>query len=166
MDKTRATALVKLLKDLFHPPADRFDEGAQKAYVSFVCEKKNENAMFRAIRGLSESEKFFPSIAVLSEAYNHEARKDLQSIAHEHRLLEERRPEGYGGEPPEWVHVWYWLRMEKHDMRPLPQQFPYLPQDQRPADTLSQEQYEGLRQEWLAAGAPKTTTAQVIRAGA
>ena len=56
---------------------------------------------------------------------------------------------------PEWVHVWYWLRSLRH-----PPMAETLPQQERPPgnpEAMSMDEYELLRQEWVAAGAPKLT---------
>lgn len=158
MEKTRAAALVKLLASLFPSASKSFDEASQQAYITYVCEKKNETAMYRAIRGLSETEKFLPSIAVLNEAYNLEVRKDQAALSSKTRQIEDKRYEGYGSAPPEWVHVWWWLRHTKNVWRSLPQQYPHA-QD----NPLSQAEYEAYRDEWRAAGAPTVTQQQVVQ---
>lgn len=50
---------------------------------------------------------------------------------------------------PDWVHVWYWSINTRDDHRPFPQFIP------KPSDSVTESEYEIIRQEWEAAGSPK-----------
>ncbi len=54
---------------------------------------------------------------------------------------------------PEWVWVWSWARFHRSPrlLRPFPQQDGYVDM----TSMLTTSEYEGLRQEWIAAGRPK-----------
>lgn len=59
-----------------------------------------------------------------------------------------------GDTAPEWVHVWSWLRTgrETTEWRFLPQQYSNAPEEL----VLTDEEYLALRDEWIAAGSPKS----------
>ena len=59
-----------------------------------------------------------------------------------------------GGAAPEWVWVWNWARMRRN-----PREGRFFPQQDAavsPEQTMSVEEYEALREDWLAAGGPKS----------
>lgn len=90
----------------------------------------------------------FPSWRDFKEAYN--AQKRLSEAEGEQRS---RTPEPKRGvQAPEWVWVWSWCNWyrEPRNVRPFPQ-------GGQP-DAMSMEEYEKLRDEWLAAGSPKAKT--------
>lgn len=89
----------------------------------------------------------FPSWKDFKEAYN--AQKRLSEAEADQRSKVPPPEPKRGVQAPEWVWVWNWLRelREPRNMIPLPQQ-------QQP-DSMSVEEYEKLRDEWVAAGSPK-----------
>lgn len=146
MELVRARALAKLLADSF--PQAKMTDDQQKAYAQAFSEWQHEMTTYTAIRNLTETEKWLPSIALLREEYRLLRAREHEAAETRSRRLAAGDPEGYGKGPPEWIHVWYWLRTEKGDFSELPQQQPHV-------IPISSEEYEKKRQEWLAAGAPK-----------
>ena len=77
------------------------------------------------------------------------------------KIMTDRTPKGVPldlpkNQMPEWVNVWDWCRNERQPrfMLPFPQQEPYVD----PTETITPEQYDELREEWIKAGAPKGRT--------
>lgn len=67
---------------------------------------------------------------------------------------------------PSWVYVWAWVRQYREpkldpDTR-LPQQAWDPEHEPRPVATLSEEEYDTLHDEWVAAGAPRHDPLSVI----
>lgn len=110
------------------------------------------NAVARAVNDL----KYRPSVAELREYVRLE-----RSLAQPEPSRPE--PSRFGGRPPEWMFVWSWLRYQREppDLRGLPQQDAY---DDDP-DAMSMQEYARLREEWLAAGAPKLQRGPLAAAG-
>lgn len=97
--------------------------------------------------------RFFPSWAEFSEIYK--TQKALRDPVGEQRMEQHLRlppSSKYGGEAPEWVWVWGWCRHLRK-----PRNLIYFPQQNVPdiEVSLSMEEYEALREEWVAAGSPK-----------
>lgn len=59
-----------------------------------------------------------------------------------------------GDHAAEWVHVWSWCRLQRspRNLRGFPQQTGW----SDPKDTMSMDEYDKLRDEWVAAGSPKS----------
>lgn len=89
----------------------------------------------------------FPSWRDFKEAYN--AQKRLSEAEGEQRSRTPEPESKRGVQAPEWVWVWNWCREKRspRNFRPLPQQ--------GAPDAMTMQEYEGLRDEWIAAGSPK-----------
>jgi len=61
--------------------------------------------------------------------------------------------------PPEWVNVWFWLRFLRNPRILTP-----LLQQELHSGAMAMDEYEHHRQEWISAGAPATSTAQIAQA--
>jgi hypothetical protein len=160
MDFTRARALAKFLADGF--PSKRLTQDEQDAYARAIAQWDNEDATYKAITQLFDSEEYVPTIRRLHEEYKMVRKRELDAEVSARRRLEAPQIEGYGkGEVPEWVSVWYWIRIEKDDFRRLPQQDPvvhFREVDRERlgvGEPLTKEEYEDFRQQWIAAGAPR-----------
>lgn len=113
---------------------------------------------------------FFPSWAKFKEIYR--AEKRLSEPVGEQRNDTTEQPEypkspepgvlqhpgdvpKRGDHAPEWVHVWRWARLARdpRNLRGFPQQEGWLD----PSHIMPLEEYEKLREEWLAAGSPKNS---------
>jgi hypothetical protein len=59
---------------------------------------------------------------------------------------------------PEWCQIWWWTRRYRKPriLIPLPQQEPDNP------DAMSMKEYEKLREEWVAAGSPRGSAAEIL----
>lgn len=90
----------------------------------------------------------FPPWAQFHEAYKMIQRR-TQAVEAPYSVVEE----GKRGTPPEWVWVWSWARFlrEPREERAFPQQADFAD----PKRMLMREQYEALRDEWIATGSPK-----------
>lgn len=65
-------------------------------------------------------------------------------------------------EPLEWVNVWHWIRFTNADLRAMPQQ-DYLGVVRGTSlEEMTAKEYEEVRRQWLAAGSPKVTVAQIV----
>lgn len=97
--------------------------------------------------------RFFPSWAEFKEIYRTQAK--LKEPVGEQRIDTPLPREKYGTAAPEWVWVWGWCRTQRspRNLIPFPQQ--ELPESEL---SLSMEEYETLKEEWIAAGKPKATT--------
>lgn len=84
------------------------------------------------------------------EMLNRNLKADAKRKADAKAIEEGRR----GFAPPVWVMVWKWVRNHRtpSDDRSFPQQDYWAD----PNNVMSMEDYEGLREEWEAAGSPKT----------
>lgn len=107
-----------------------------------------ELATKAVLRGVRSWRKF-PAWSDFYDIYT-AVRRDAEAAAREaNDTVDGRR--GYA--PPEWVLVWSWARnyREPRADRSLPQQDYWAD----PEDTMTTQEYEALRQEWIAAGSPK-----------
>ena len=59
-------------------------------------------------------------------------------------------------EMPEWVHVWGWLRFNRELVVAMPQQ--------KIEDSITVDEYELFREEWLGIGAPRMTPRGLVAA--
>lgn len=101
----------------------------------------------RAVAHLAKNLQWRPKLSDLVETLKMFKRRDDEATA-KPALVEGKR-----GTPPEWVWVWSWARFirEPRDERSFPQEADFA--DSR--RMLMQEQYEALRDEWVAAGSPR-----------
>lgn len=98
----------------------------------------------------------FPSWAEFKEVYR--AQKRLAEPVGEQRSAPAQRgsssmeDEGKRGDhSPEWVWVWSWCRLYRE-----PRNFRGFPQQEGWDDPMSLDEYEKLREQWVAAGSPKS----------
>jgi hypothetical protein len=93
--------------------------------------------------------RYFPSWAEFREIYKTQERL-AEPIGEQRAALPPR--EKYGTSAPEWVWVWSWARSYRS-----PRNLIAFPQQNLPdtETSLSIEEYEELREEWVAAGSPK-----------
>lgn len=93
----------------------------------------------------------FPSWAEFKEIYRSQER--TKKTAAEQAPTPPPQPQGRREATVEWVWVWSWCRTERQprNLRAFPQQHGFAD----PADMMTNEEYEALREEWVAAGSPK-----------
>jgi hypothetical protein len=65
-------------------------------------------------------------------------------------------------DPLDWIHVWNWLRFTNNDFRALPQQDYLGIVSGSSLEEMTMKEYEEVRRQWLAAGSPKVTLAQLV----
>lgn len=114
-----------------------------------------------AILRLSERHKEHPEIADIVRTAS-----DIQTEEDE----EKPRPKtstalspagGRVYETPEWVSIWSFMRFAKKDFRMLSQQdYGFV----AGLKFLTPEEYEEIRQEWIAAGSPRMTASDLVKA--
>lgn len=94
----------------------------------------------------------FPPWASFYESYRMVQRQTKDAERHELIVVEGKR----GYETPEWVWVWSWVRFHRDpaEDRPFPQQTGFVD----PSEAMTTEEYETLRNEWIAIGRPKKET--------
>lgn len=91
----------------------------------------------------------FPSWAHFKQEYNVQTK--LSEPAGEQRAdLPPQAKRGVAA--PEWIHVWYWARTAREPRSLIP-----MPQQDDP-HSMSMEEYEKMREGWIAAGSPKAKT--------
>lgn len=66
------------------------------------------------------------------------------------------------GDSLEWTHVWSWLRFTQGDTRAMPQQDYLGIVGGTSLEEMSMKEYEEVRQQWVAAGAPKVSLAKLL----
>lgn len=111
--------------------------------------------VYKAImRGRNEWTRF-PSWKFFKEGYNIQVR--LSEPEGEQRHLPSKQ-ESY--ETPEWVYVksWCWRTRDPRNLRPFPQEYGYV----EPGSEMTQDEYENLRDEWVAAGSPKPRLGEIF----
>lgn len=118
-----------------------------------------------AIIKLSERSRDRPSIAELREMITEitaekidHARAQLPAKRDPHP---ETRTTGKKNEPPEWTHIWSWLRFKQNDFRRLPQQDAYDYTTGTSLEEMTRADYEDVRQKWIAEGSPRVTPEEV-----
>lgn len=67
----------------------------------------------------------------------------------------------FGNSPPEWTHIWSWMRFKINDFRKLPQQDVYGIVAGSSLEEMTWPQYEEIRLKWIDAGSPRVTTEEV-----
>lgn len=141
MNEREAQEIIRLVESNW-----RFDLGPARSLWRAALTPHSADIATKAVAQLAASTK----------------RIDLADVLDVIRLKTPRiRPEGYGNETrsteiPEWVYVWGWARHHRTPLLDpeigLPQQHPY---GAMPPGTLTIDEYEKLRVEWEAAGAPR-----------
>ena len=135
----------------------------------------------RAVTQCVANLKFFPSIAEFREFYRLER--------HNSPPRREPEPPARVNEVPEWVAVWWWAKHELADPRTFPQleaaasdrqltrewremsgtTYPATIESAPPKpgeDYMAIEEYEAIREGWVAAGSPRVNADQVLTTGA
>ena len=94
----------------------------------------------------------FPPWASFYEAYRM-VQRQARDAERKAEIVEEGK---WGYETPEWVWVWSWCRFRRDptDQRPFPQQADFVD----PAEAMTTDEYEILRNEWIEIGRPKMRT--------
>ena len=116
---------------------------------------KFDFALTAARTGTDLTWKKFPSWSEFKEAYALQLR--LAEPTGEQRIVQEqekeRRKYDKRENPPEWVFVWSWcvLKQGRTGLKFFPQQ-----EVADESQVMSMEEYEKLRDEWKAAGSPKS----------
>lgn len=87
----------------------------------------------------------FPSWKEFRAAYRSQKAIAEREAAHR-RPTSMRRDVG----APEWIHVWYWTRTGRR-----PRNLIAFPQQGENPDAMTVDEYEKMREEWIAAGSPK-----------
>jgi hypothetical protein len=106
----------------------------------------------RAVMAGIRTWEHFPPWASFYEAYRM-VQRQTKDQKHRAEIVEEGK---WGYETPEWVWVWSWVRFHRDpaEDRPFPQQADFVD----PAEAMTTEEYEILREEWIAIGRPKKET--------
>jgi hypothetical protein len=114
---------------------DRFAQGVEDMDYASTA---------RGIRMMVRRMKFRPSVSELREFVESERKAAAEPVADTTPRLK----------PPQWVHVWSWLRWvrEPKEERTLPQQDGWDFTDD--TDRLTLTAYTEMEEEWVAAGSP------------
>jgi hypothetical protein len=101
--------------------------------------------------------KRFPSWAQFHEAYALQ-KKLSEPVGEQRDMIEVQGKRGIA--TPEWVYVWWWARRSRtpRSLIPFPQEKGFADD----ADIMSQERYDKLLAEWVAAGSPKKDVAEAM----
>ena len=166
-----ASVIFARLKAAF--PGMALDEAEAEVLLKELALLHDPSVLNEAVDNLIRSEERFPTIAKVRLAYRavNEAR-----VAHR-QALERATPAVGDAEIPEWVQVWFWRRKKTETARQAANTSARGPVEERPpvpmrafpqegrkdTDSYSMEEYEQLRQAWIAAGSPRAESAgQVI----
>lgn len=156
MTPEQAADIVVLIKAA---TASRVDPGTENYYNARLLELDYDLALGAANLGTITWRKF-PPWAEFKEIYR--SQKRLAEPVGEQRSEIPESPSGAIGEDPpfkrgenapEWVHVWFWCRIERQPRNVM--SFPQQAGSVDPANVMTKEDYEKVRSEWKAAGAPK-----------
>ena len=123
------------------------DDEAVAFWLDALSVLDAEIATKAVLNGINDWKRF-PSWADFKEAYSIVKRQmEAASRKTQVELL------GKVGVPPQWVWVWVWAHFHRDplDRRFFPQQEGWADPD----DTMSMQDYERLRDEWIARGSPK-----------
>lgn len=145
MTSTEAAEIVTLLRAA---TGGRVDENTIDYFNAALLPLDYEIALSTATTGTAVW-RFFPSWAEFKEIYWTQKKLREPAVAPSQMLPPKEK---YGESAPEWVHVWVWCRQMRapRNLIPFPQQ--NLPDTET---SLTREEYEALREEWIAAGKPK-----------
>lgn len=147
MTSAEATEVVTLLRAA---TGGRVDEMTLDYFNAALLPLDYSIALSTATTGATVW-RFFPSWAEFKEIYKTQ-QKLAEPVGEQRTELPPLPREKYGEDAPEWVWVWGWCRQQRAPRNLIP-----FPQQQLP-DTevsLSMEEYQALRDEWIAAGKPK-----------
>ncbi len=145
MTEEQATEVITLLRAA---TGGRVDENTIGYFSAALRDLEYDVALSSATTGATVW-RFFPSWAEFKEIYRTQL-KLREPVGEQREQLPPR--DKYGESAPEWIWVWSWARQRRAPrcLIPFPQQgYP----DIEPS--LSMEEYEALRQEWVDAGKPK-----------
>lgn len=148
MTNEEATEVVTLLRA---STGGRVDEMTLDYFSAALLPLDYDIALSTATTG-STIWRFFPSWAEFKEIYKTQKRL-AEPVGEQRTELPPVAREKYGEAAPEWVHVWQWSRTMRSPRCLIP--FPQQNQPESEVVSLSMEEYEDLREEWIAAGSPK-----------
>lgn len=166
MNERDAQDLIRMIESNWH-----FDLGPARSMWRAELMMWDAELATKAVAHLSRRQSYkivLADVVQILEMY-HRNLKDEQRRAQEAKALTEGK-RGYA--PPEWVLVWAWDRNRKVaaaekgkkgltkaevDFRSFPQQGDWAD----PRQTMTTQEYEALREEWVTAGSPKEKVAMV-----
>lgn len=169
MNERDAQELIRMAESNWH-----MDLGPARAMWRTELMLYNAEVVTHALAELAKSKPFKITLADLMEAIHSMEELARRQANEERRRAEEARAvqEGKRGyATPQWVHVWVWARnrtilaWEKgrvaHKDRSY-KSFPQMGDWADPANTMTTAEYEALREEWAAAGAPKEKLGDLV----
>ena len=149
MTEDQAVEVTTLIKAA---TASRVDQSTWNYYIAALRGLDFRLACEAASVGTITWRKF-PPWAEFKEIYR--AQERLSKPAGEQRqdLPSDEQEYKRGEAAPEWVWIWSWCRLKRE-----PRNYLFFPQQTAavaPEQTMSTEDYEELRKEWIEAGSPK-----------
>lgn len=110
-----------------------------------------------AILKLRERQRERPTIADLRKVIS-----EIDVAQTASSLPPKRDPKGWEDKkeekgPPEWTHIWFWLRFSQRDYRRLPDQDVYGAVAGTEYEEMTKAQYAEVREKWVSAGSPKVS---------
>lgn len=173
MNLDEATREFGRLKAAF--PTMALDEEQAELLVRELALLHDATVLYEAVSNLIHREERFPTIARIRLAY-----RSVNDARHAQQQALEAAAPGGDSDVPEWVQVWWWnLHRSRQDReianeerfpnckvgeRP-PKRMRGFPQEHDPGDDpLTMDEYEQVRQAWIAAGSPEAHAWDIIPA--
>ncbi len=156
MNQHAAGKIIAYLNAAF--PRDALEPESVAVFGKDICLLADADLGLAAAQEVARTQTHFPVLKEFREVYHR--------LDEAKRLYERDTTPAIEGprstEVPEWVSVWAWAKWSRipRNEQSLPQQTPY----GDPDNTLSQDDYEALRAEWVAAGSPKRSQAELVDA--
>lgn len=145
MTREDAAVVLGILASGF--PGATLDDATIELWTDELERLEDNNTAVKAVRTIIRSGDKLPSLAQIRATYNSLARDRREDVL---KLGEPIRPRV----TPEWVQVWSWTREVLKDDRGFPQQVDEEGYSLN-GDLMSYEEYELLKEKWVAAGSPK-----------
>lgn len=169
MNERDAQELIRMVEANWH-----FDLGPAREMWRNDLMVYNAEIATLALSELARRQPLKVNLADLIEAIHAVEERGRRQAAEDRRKEEDAKAlaEGRRGYAcPEWAHVWSWdrnrtvARWEKDRVPYKDRNFRGFPQQEDwtdPSTVLSKEEYEALREEWLAAGSPKEKVRELV----
>lgn len=151
MNEREAQEIIRMVESNW-----QFDLGTARGIWRTEFMLYSAEAVTKAVASLAPKLQFKPKLADVIAIVKMQEDTERRRLEDEKRRAEDARAitEGKRGyATPEWTFVWQWARSSRipREDRAFPQQRDW----SHPDNLMSKEDYEMLRQEWIAAGSPK-----------
>lgn len=154
---TRQEAGIVLATLLAGFPDKALEPESVALWTQEIAEMGDFENADRVARGFVRESNSFPTLHAFREGCRLEGRAAADARSRTRGLPEPPREKGV----PEWVQVWWWARHARD-----PRVEKAMPQQAGPTDPanafMSQAEYDELRAEWVLAGSPSITLANIV----